>query len=1589
MKTQQFLYDTPHAIKPTVIPKRLGTGSPLGTGIRKHMLIRAACAMLFVLICSPPSLLAQTELIANGGFESGVSGWTPSGSIGSPVSSLYGFARSGSYYLWLGGTLNLSEITYQSVTIPASVTSATLSFYYNINSLEGNSAAYDKFSVTVRNASGVLLATVGEWSNMNQDPSGGNPYYHQKTFDLLPFAGSTILIYFSSVNDSTLVTNFRVDDVSVRVTTAQCLYAISPVSATVVAGGGSQSFGVTAGGGCSWTASTSQSWIHTTSSGTGSGTVAYTVDANSTTTLRTGSITIGGQTFTISQTGATCAYALSSSGVSLPASGGSGNFGLNTVGGCAWTAAASQTWIHTTSSGTGSGTVAYSVDANPATATRAGTIAVGGQQFSISQAGVSSQTDFPSAVWIPAGSGHFTSSARGSADVTSIVIHTTEDSYYGATISWFQNTSDPTANTSSHYLVQRDGSVVQFVREKDIAHHAGVWLWNQHSVGIEVERLANATETITSFQYASVKSLVESIRTRFSVPLLLPASTPLSSPTLVVDGIVGHGKAVYYGTDPVNWSWTLFQQLLNPSCTYSVNPPSTTLPASGGSGNIGVTTVGGCAWTAAASQTWIHTTSSGIGSGTVAYTVDANSTTSARAGSITVGGQTFTISQTGATCTYALSSSGTSLPASGGSGNIVVNTAGGCAWTAAASQTWIHTTSSGTGSGTVAYTVDANATTSLRTGTITVGGQTFTLSQAGATCTYVLSSSGTSLSASGGSGNFGLNTVGGCAWTAAASQPWIHTTSSGTGSGTVAYTVDANSTTTLRTGSITIGGQIFTISQAGATCTYALSSSGTSLPASGGSGNIGVTTVGGCAWTAAASQTWIHTTSSGTGSGTVAYTVDANATTSLRTGTITVGVQTFTISQAGATCTYALSSSGTSLPASGGSGNIGVTTVGGCAWTAAASQPWIHTTSSGTGSGTVAYTVDGNATTSLRTGTITVGGQAFTITQAGTVSEPAITNPSPGSTLASSSVMFQWSSGTGVDEYFLYIGTSIGTNDLYGQSQGLNLSVSINSLPVNGSTLYVRLYWRIAGNWYATDYIYPTESAADGNDQISESIYIGTPNKTTQLMMDYGDIDNGLDVDMFSFDVTAGQKITFDVDGRNASNLDSYLRLFNASGTQLGYSDDDPAPGESSSTESYLEYTFTSSGRYYVGVSGFSNIAYDPVTGYGDASGVTGEYSLILTDVTTAQCSYVLSPVSAVVGADPGSQSFGVAAGAGCPWAASTGQSWIHTTSSGTGSGTVAYTVDANSTTSVRAGSITVGGQVFEISQAARGGLSVILFSDNFGNSQINTNQWATSGNKVEQVNGTMRVGTDAVDNGGFLLSKPFPMAPSGKVTITRNVNVHQANAFFAGNISVRYGNLPWMAVHYADHSYNGGGAHDRHGTFISRTAGAPEGAWVNLVYESNPDNIVGPFPMLWNSWFAETITYAPETGQLEYLVNNVKLCDYNIGLLPPSNTPTIQFGFSAWGWWTGHEQLFDDLVVSQTQLTPPLLQLVDGSVSSAGFKCVLKGPAGSSCVVSASSDLRSWTGISTNTIPAGGWAAFVDPSATNAAKRFYRVSKP
>jgi hypothetical protein len=85
-------------------------------------------------------------------------------------------------------------------------------------------------------------------------------------------------------------------------------------------------------------------------------------------------------------------------------------------------------------------------------------------------------------------------------------------------------------------------------------------------------------------------------------------------------------------------------------------------------------------------------------------------------------------------CSFTLSSSSASFTASSATGSVSVTaSASGCAWTAASNASWITVTggASGTGSGTVTYSVAAN-TGSARTGTMTIAGATFTVSQASA-----------------------------------------------------------------------------------------------------------------------------------------------------------------------------------------------------------------------------------------------------------------------------------------------------------------------------------------------------------------------------------------------------------------------------------------------------------------------------------------------------------------------------------------------------------------------------------------------------------------------------------------------------------------------------------------------------------------------------------------------------------------------------------------------------------------------------------------------------------------------------------------
>src|SRR5712691_2868189 len=73
-----------------------------------------------------------------------------------------------------------------------------------------------------------------------------------------------------------------------------------------------------------------------------------------------------------------------------------------------------------------------------------------------------------------------------------------------------------------------------------------------------------------------------------------------------------------------------------------------------------------------------------------------------------------------------------------------------------------------------------------------------------------------------------------------------------------------------------------------------------------------------------------------------------------------------------------------------------------------------------------------------------------------------ITNPPPGSTLTSTSQIFNWNPGVGVTSYRLDVGTAPGAGNIYSSSGGSSVSAFVSGLPTSG-TIWVRLTSSLVG----------------------------------------------------------------------------------------------------------------------------------------------------------------------------------------------------------------------------------------------------------------------------------------------------------------------------------------------------------------------------------------------------------------------------------------------------------------------------------------------------------------------------------------------
>jgi hypothetical protein len=156
-------------------------------------------------------------------------------------------------------------------------------------------------------------------------------------------------------------------------------------------------------------------------------------------------------------------------------------------------------------------------------------------------------------------------------------------------------------------------------------------------------------------------------------------------------------------------------------CTATVTPSSLSVPSTGMTSAVSVIT--GCAWSAVSNVDWITVTSgaTGVNIGQVNFTVAPNDGATVRIGTMTVAGQTVTFTQAINSCTYSVAPAGFTVPLTGNSSTFSVTTGTKCSWAATTAG------ATGMGIGSVTFTVPVSSTS--RTGTLSVGGKTVTVTQ--------------------------------------------------------------------------------------------------------------------------------------------------------------------------------------------------------------------------------------------------------------------------------------------------------------------------------------------------------------------------------------------------------------------------------------------------------------------------------------------------------------------------------------------------------------------------------------------------------------------------------------------------------------------------------------------------------------------------------------------------------------------------------------------------------------------------------------------------------------------------------------------
>ncbi len=114
--------------------------------------------------------------------------------------------------------------------------------------------------------------------------------------------------------------------------------------------------------------------------------------------------------------------------------------------------------------------------------------------------------------------------------------------------------------------------------------------------------------------------------------------------------------------------------------------------------------------------------------------------------------------------------------------------------------------------------------------------------------------------------------------------------------------------------------------------------------------------------------------------------------------------------------------------------------------------------------------------------------KSFTFNCGGcTGTKATMQSPANGSTFGSSSVTFTWNSGSSATQYWLYVGSSPGSEDIYSSNQGTGLSANVSNIPTDGRNIYVTLWSFICGAWQSNPYSYHAATGCTGTKATMQS----------------------------------------------------------------------------------------------------------------------------------------------------------------------------------------------------------------------------------------------------------------------------------------------------------------------------------------------------------------------------------------------------------------------------------------------------------------------------------------------------------------------